>query len=147
MIECDLRMRFQLNDAEVEFVGSFAQNGHHALQVRVRLYAERHHFVQRGVPIIEHVVNRAREREQILAINRRDESAIQVVNQEAPQFVRFFFDGLDALGLRLVAILEVRFESFESFARFSACSPISLRKSFSRDRKGLGKFIYEISLD
>ena len=67
---------------------------------------ENFHFVDGAVGIIEHIIDGARERKDILTVERRDEGLVQFIDQDAAGFIGFFFLCGQQLGRLRVMIIQ-----------------------------------------
>ncbi|MGC4116176.1 MAG: hypothetical protein QM765_16685 [Myxococcales bacterium] len=74
------------------------QHLRHPGQQRVGLQAEEQHLVDGGVGVVEHVVDGAGEREQVLAVDGRDEGAVELVDEQPALLVALLLGLAHGLG-------------------------------------------------
>ena len=84
----------QALDGHEDLVGGVAQQGGHALHVGGRLDLEDLHLADRAVAVVEDIVDGAGEGEDILAVERRDEGLVELIDQDAAGLIGCLFLGV-----------------------------------------------------
>ena len=93
--------------AQMHLAGSLSQQGADLAHVVVGLDLQDRHLNHRGVGVIQHVIDGARQAMDILAVEGGDEGMVQLIDENAADLIRFGLELIDHISAALGGLIKV----------------------------------------